>query len=104
MDLNHTLITSQQLLQYSLQSTLTIVIVSGLFVLGWMLFLKNQKANPDSTKNSISIKIDHNGKYKYDVVPNSGNSNLKFWIRILIAIIALAFLWIPIKSFFNPQY
>ena len=104
MDLNHTLITSQQLLQYSLQSTLTIVIVSGLFVLGWMLFLKNQKANSDSTKNSISIKIDHNGKYKYDVVPNSGNSNLKFWIRILIAIIALAFLWIPIKSFFNPQY
>lgn len=102
--MNHSLLTAQQLLQYSLQSTLTILIVSGLFVLGWMIFLKNQKANSDSPKNSISIKIDHNGKYKYEVVPNSGNSNLKFWIRILIAIIALAFLWIPIKSLFNPQY
>jgi len=102
--LNHSLLTAQQLLQYSLQSTLTILIVSGLLVLGWMLFLKNQKANSDSPENSISIKIDHNGKYKYEVVPNSGNSNLKFWIRILIAIIALAVLWIPIKSLFNPQY
>ena len=102
--MNHSLLTAQQLLQYSLQSTLTILIVSGLLVLGWMLFLKNQKANSDSPENSISIKIDHNGKYKYEVVPNSGNSNLKFWIRILIAIIALAVLWIPIKSLFNPQY
>jgi high-affinity Fe2+/Pb2+ permease len=102
--LNHSLLTAQQLLQYSLQSTLTILIVSGLLVLGWMLFLKNQKANSDSPENSISIKIDHNGKYKYEVVPNSGNSNLKFWIRIIIAIIALAVLWIPIKSLFNPQY
>jgi hypothetical protein len=102
--LNHRLHTAQQILQYSLQSTLTILIVSGLLVLGWMLFLKNQKANSDSPENSISIKIDHNGKYKYEVVPNSGNSNLKFWIRILIAIIALAVLWIPIKSLFNPQY
>ncbi|WP_213523458.1 hypothetical protein [Nonlabens sp.] len=102
--MNHSLLTAQQLLQYSLQSTFIILIISGLFVLGCMLFLKNQNTNADSNKNSIAVKIDHNGKYKYEVVPNLGNSNLKFWIRIIIAIITFTFLYIPIKSLFNSEY
>jgi hypothetical protein len=70
---------------------------------GWFLFVKNQKANSDSSKNAVTIKISRDGKYKYEVVPDSGNSNLKFWIGVIIAIIALIFLWIPMKSLFNTH-
>ncbi|MEO9953790.1 hypothetical protein [Nonlabens sp.] len=102
--MNLSLITSQQLLASSAQSLLGLLFIASVIVVGYLWFLKSQRSNTDAPKSSVSIKIDRNGKYRYEAVPNSGNSNLKFWIKIIIAIMALAFLWIPIKSFINPQY
>ena len=102
--MNLSLTTPQQLLQYSSQSILGLLCIASVLVVAWIWFLKSQKSDTDSPKSSVSIKIDRNGKYRYEAVPNSGNSNLKFWVKIMIAIIALAFLWIPIKSILNPQY
>jgi flagellar basal body-associated protein FliL len=78
---------------------LTIVVVAA-----WFWFVKNQKSDSDNAKSRVAIKIDRNGKHRYEVIPNSGNSNLKFWVRVIIAIIALLFLWLPFKLLFQPQY
>lgn len=102
--MNSYLSISQQLLQTSLQGMLYIIVISGVLVAAYLWFLKNQKADTDSSNSRVSIKIDRNGKHRYDVVPNSGDGNLKFWIKFIIAIIIVAFLWIPIKVLLNPQY
>ncbi|MFB0903730.1 MAG: hypothetical protein QMB11_05065 [Nonlabens sp.] len=95
---------SPQLLQTSSQGMLYIIVVSSILVAAYLWFLKTQKVDNDSSRSRISIKIDRNGKHKYDVVPNSGDGNLKFWIKFIIAVIIVAFLWIPIKALLNPQY
>jgi membrane carboxypeptidase/penicillin-binding protein PbpC len=102
--LNEYLSISQQLLQSGSNITLFVVIVTGVLAAAYFWFLKNQKADSETPNRQISIKIDRNGKHRYEVVPDSGNGNLKFWIKLIIALIALAFLWIPIKSLLNPQY
>ncbi|MEN8817162.1 MAG: hypothetical protein ABF274_09880 [Nonlabens sp.] len=102
--LNESLSISQQLLQTGSNVTLFALIATGILAAVYFWFLKNQKADSDSTRNQVSIKIDRNGKHRYEIVPDSGNSNLKFWVKLIIALIALAFLWIPIKSLLNPQY
>lgn len=101
--MNNSITSVQQILQISSQTVLGIVIISTFLMFGWFLFVKNQKANSDSSKNSVAIKISRDGKYKYEVVPDSDNKNLKFWIGVIIAIIALMFLWIPMKSIFNTH-
>jgi len=95
---------SQQLLQISSQEMLYIIVISSILVAAYLWFSKNQKADNDSSSSRVSIKIDRNGKHRYDVVPNSEDGNLKFWIKFIIAIIIVAFLWIPIKALINPQY
>lgn len=95
---------SQQLLQTGSNVTLFVLIATGVLAAAYFWFLKNQKADSESPNRQISIKIDRNGKHRYEIVPDSGNSNLKFWMKLVIALIALAFLWIPIKSLLNPQY
>ncbi len=95
---------SQQVLQSSIMDMLTMLFVSIVVIAAWYWYVKNQKTDSDVTKSRVAIKIDRNGKHRYEVIPNSGNSNLKFWVRIIIAIIALAFLWLPFKYLFQPQY
>lgn len=102
--MNESLSISQQLMQSGSNFTLFIIVITGVLAAAYYWFLKNQKANSDSPRSQVSIKIDSNGKHRYEVVPDSGNSNLKFWIKLIIALVALAFLWIPIKSLLNPQY
>ncbi|WP_298954907.1 hypothetical protein [uncultured Nonlabens sp.] len=103
--LDLSLIPSQKLLVSSTQNILGLFLIASILTVFLLWFLKCLRSeNGNAGKNSISIKIDRNGKYRYETVPNSGNSNLKFWIKIMIAIIAVAFLWSPIKSIINPQY
>jgi hypothetical protein len=83
---------------------LSIIVISSILVAAYLWFLKNQKANTDSSSSRVSIKIDRNGKHRYDVVPDSDDGNLRFWIKFIIALLIIAFLWIPIKSLINPQY
>jgi hypothetical protein len=99
--LNHTFTISQQLLQWTSGATLSVAVITVIAIVGWIWLMKNQKANSDAAKNSISIKIDRNGKYRYDIVPDSGNGNLLFWIKIIAAIIAIALFLIPLNNLLN---
>ncbi|AGC78041.1 hypothetical protein LX97_03129 [Nonlabens dokdonensis] len=95
---------SQQVLQSSISNMVGMVLLTIVVVAAWFWFVKNQKSDSDNAKSRVAIKIDRNGKHRYEVIPNSGNSNLKFWVRVIIAIIALLFLWLPFKLLFQPQY
>lgn len=95
---------SQQVLQSSISNMIGMIFLTIVVIAAWFWFVKNHKSDADDAKSRLAIKIDRNGKHRYEVIPNFGNSNLKFWIKIVIAIIALLFLWLPFKLLFQPQY
>ncbi|GAK99948.1 hypothetical protein JCM19314_1133 [Nonlabens ulvanivorans] len=46
------------------------------------------------------IKIDRNGKHRYEIKENLDNGKVYFWMKVIFFIIALGLLFIPIHSWF----
>ncbi len=92
--------TTQQLLQWSGNTVLFLMICSVVLIAAGLYYIKSHGSDSD---NAVSIKIDRQGKYHYDMVPDSGNSNLIFWIKILIALLVVFLFLLPFNQILYRQ-
>lgn len=84
-------------LHIAINLILILTVCSGAIV-AWK-FAKNVDDNyKPNNGNRVSIKIDRNGKYHYDHTPESGNTNLLFWMRLVIVIVSITLIAFPLQS------
>lgn len=72
------------------------VLVGG--VVAWNISKHLDDTKKKNDGGRIAIKVDFKGRYHYDLVPNSGNTNLLFWVRLCIVIVTLVLAALPFQS------
>lgn len=75
-----------------------LLIVSCIIALGTFVVYRFFKQDLDKTEKSVMIKIDRNGKHRYEIKENFDNDRMIFWMKVVFAIIAIALFFIPIHS------
>ncbi len=70
-------------------------------IFAWKYAKKIDDAFKSNRGSKVSIKIDSTGKYHYELLPDSNETNLLFWMRLCICILALILLFFPLGSIFN---
>ncbi|WP_124980385.1 hypothetical protein [Nonlabens xiamenensis] len=87
--------TSSLLWQWSTGMVISSILLAVLVISAGVWLYKHR--NGSDGGSTISVKVDRNGKYHYDLIPDSENGNLLVWIKIILAIIALAIILLPFK-------
>lgn len=63
-------------------------------------FISSPSENP-ADNSRIAIKIDRKGNHRYETLPEADDDEMELWIKIVIAIAAIALLFIPIEFYLN---
>lgn len=79
---------------------LVITILSSA-VFAWKYAKKIEDMFKSNRGSKIYIKIDRTGKYHHELIPESGDTNLLFWLRLCILVLAILLLIFPLSSIFN---
>lgn len=82
---------------YAIQILLILTVCSGA-IIAWKIAKNVDEHLKRNHGNRVSIKIDRNGKYHYDHTPESGNTNLLFWMRLVIVIVSITLIAFPLQS------
>ncbi len=92
--------TELQALIFSSTDWMILLIISCVIALTTFVVYRFLNENPDKTKDTVMIKIDRNGKHRYEIKENVDNEKTLFWMKIIFFIIGLALLFIPIHNWF----
>ncbi|ARN77104.1 hypothetical protein BST97_03325 [Nonlabens spongiae] len=65
-------------------------------------YVSSTSENP-ADNSRVVIKIDRKGNHRYDTLPETDNEDLELWIKIILAIAALALFFIPIDFLLNKS-
>jgi hypothetical protein len=76
---------------------LIITILCGA-VIAWKIAKNVDDSFKSNHGTRVSIKIDRNGKYHYDQNPESDNTDLLFWMRLAILLVAVVLIAIPLQA------
>ena len=82
---------------YAINLFLILTVCSGA-VIAWRIAKNVDEHLKRNHGNRVFIKIDRNGKYHYDHRPESGDTNLLFWMRLVIVIVSIALIAFPLQS------
>ncbi len=63
-------------------------------------YISSTSENP-ADNSRVVIKIDRKGNHRYDTLPDADNEEMELWIKIVLAIAAIALLFIPIEFYLN---
>ncbi|WP_146105164.1 hypothetical protein [Nonlabens arenilitoris] len=92
--------TDLQVLLMSSTDWMTLLVISSVIALGTFLVYRLYDEDTDKTKRSVMIKIDRNGKHRYEIKDDLDNGKVIFWLKVIFFIIAVGLLCIPIHSWF----
>ncbi|PRX13591.1 hypothetical protein [Nonlabens ulvanivorans] len=92
--------TDLQFLLMSSTDWMTLLVISSVIALGTFVVYRLYDEDADKAKKSVMIKIDRNGKHRYEIKENLDNGKVYFWMKLIFFIIALGLLFIPIHSWF----
>ncbi|MBF4985284.1 hypothetical protein FNJ87_13405 [Nonlabens mediterrranea] len=77
-----------------------LLVISSIIAVGTFVAYRFCSEDTDKTKRSIMIKIDRNGKHRYEIKENLDNGKMVFWMKVVLFIITVGILCIPIHSWF----
>ncbi|MGJ8684329.1 MAG: hypothetical protein ACSHWW_06880 [Nonlabens sp.] len=90
--------TELQALIFSSTDWMILSIVTCVIGFGTLLVYRFYNENHHKTKKSVMIKIDRNGKHRYEIKEDVDNDRAIFWMKVVFFIIAIGLLCIPIHS------
>jgi|GEM_PF-1842390 len=75
-----------------------ILTILGGAIIAWKIAKNVDDSFKSNHGTRVSIKIDRNGKYHYDHNPESDNTNLLFWMRLVILVVTAALIALPLQA------
>ncbi|WP_438962003.1 hypothetical protein [Nonlabens sp.] len=97
--------TSPELQAMILSSTDWAVVLVVVSVIAIVSFTLNRlfQEYMSKTERTVMIKIDRNGKHRYEIKENTDSDRNMFWYKVVLIIIALGFLCIPLHSWLSKS-
>lgn len=92
--------TDLKFLLFSTTDWLILFTVSIIIAVATFVAYRFYNEEVDKNSRSVMIKIDRNGKHRYEIKEDLDNSKMLFWIKVVFFIIALALFCIPIHNWF----
>lgn len=80
-----------------------LLVVFSVIAIGSFTVYRLFQENLNKTERSVMIKIDRNGKHRYEIKENTNGDRNLFWVKVIFVIIALGLLCIPLHSWFSKS-